>query len=59
MEFPKLLDLVFDLFQRQIQIAIFQNKQNIFSASSFAVTRKYFAKNKCEKEMENHSQCTT
>ena len=46
MEFSKLLDLVFDLFQRQIQIASFQNKQNNFSANSFSVTRKYFAKNK-------------
>ena len=54
MEFSKWLDLVFDLFQRQIQIASFQNKQNVFSASS--LTRKYFAKNKCEKEMENHCQ---
>ena len=34
----------------------FQNKQNILSASSFLATRKYFAKNKCEKEMENHCQ---
>ena len=50
----ELLDLVFDLFQRQIQIASFQNKQNIFSASSFSVTRNYFAKNKWEKEIENH-----
>ena len=59
MEFFKMLDLVFDLFQRQIQIVSFQNKQNNFSASSFSVTRKYFARNKGKKEMENHCQRTT
>ena len=59
MEFLKLLDLVFDIFQRQIQIVSFQNKQNNFSAISFSVTRKYFARNKGKKEMESHCQRTT
>ena len=42
MEVPKLLDLVFDLFQRQIQIASFQNKQKYFFSKFFFSDKKIF-----------------